>query len=76
VNESETAGPLRCARDDKVEGDAHLGLGEGGRTEPTQRQPTRFRLPALSSTHSASYAVQKAVSPLICTALITNPIGK
>jgi hypothetical protein len=55
---------------------AHLGSGGGGRTEPAQQQPTRFRLPAFSLTHSASCAVQKALRPLIWTALIrSRPCG-
>jgi hypothetical protein len=48
---------------------AHLGMGRGGWTERTQQKPTRFRLPAFSSTHSASCDFQKAARPLIWTAL-------
>jgi hypothetical protein len=51
----------------------HLGMGGGGWTEPAQQQPNRFRLPAFSSTHSLSCAVQKAVRRLIWTALVSHP---
>jgi hypothetical protein len=46
----------------------HLGSGGEGWTEHSSNQPA-FGLPAFSSTHSASCAIQKAVRPLIWTAL-------
>ena len=49
---------------------AHHGICGGGWTESAQQQPTQFRLPACSSTHSARYAFQKGVFPLIWTAVV------
>ncbi len=50
---------------DSVHPPWHCG---GGWTESAQPQPTQFRLPACSSTHSARCAFQEAVCPLIWTA--------
>jgi hypothetical protein len=53
---------------------AHLGLGGGGWRDHNSNQPAF--VPAFSSTHSASCAVQESVCPLIRTALTLNrPYG-
>src|ERR1700722_1022291 len=66
---------LRSSRDDKVEGGGPPWQ-EWRWMDRAQQQPTGFRLPAFSSTHSASCAVQESVCPLIWTALaLSRPYG-
>ena len=54
----------------------HLGGGGGGGTESSNSKQPGFGLPAFFSTHSASCGVQKAIRPLIWTALtLSRPCG-
>ncbi len=54
----------------------HLGSGGGGGTESNNSNQPGFGLPAFSSTHSASCAVQKAIRPLTWTALAESSPGR